>query len=115
MGSIGALMQEAIENYAQLNKKFHENIILYRDGVGESQFKDVLDIEVKSIQETFGALKKKFKMEKYDPKFMEIIVQKEIHHRFFQASGGKLFNPASGTVVCSEVVSTKYWDFYLTA
>ena len=83
MGSIGGLVQQAIENYARMNKKFPENIILYRDGVGESQFKEVLEREISSIRETFGIIKKKFNLDQYDPKFMEIIVQKDIHHRFF--------------------------------
>jgi hypothetical protein len=36
MDKIGFLMENAIINYFQKNKYYPENIILYRDGVGDS-------------------------------------------------------------------------------
>jgi hypothetical protein len=36
MGKIGLLMEKAIINYFKINKFYPENIILYRDGVGDS-------------------------------------------------------------------------------
>ena len=46
---------------------------------------------------------------------MEVIVQKKINERFFLQTNKGLDNPNSGTVICDQTVSTKYWDFYLVA
>jgi aubergine-like protein len=46
---------------------------------------------------------------------MEVIVQKKINDRFFMPPQRGLANPSSGTVICDETVSTKFWDFYLVA
>ena len=105
-------MEKAVLNYFEKNKFFPENIILYRDGVGESQFVAVQKVEVGNILKIFEKLKDKYS---FKPNFMEVIVQKKINERFFLQTNKGLDNPNSGTVICDQTVSTKYWDFYLVA
>ena len=114
MDQIAILMEKAIINYFERNKFYPENIILYRDGVGESQFLAIQNVEVKNIIDVFKRIGDKYKFN-FTPKFMEIIVQKKINERFFLQTNKGLDNPNSGTVICEQTVSTKYWDFYLVA
>ena len=51
--------------------------------------------------------------EKYEPQFVEFIINKRINERFFAQSGGKIYNPSSGTLVCEEVVNDKFFEFFL--
>ena len=81
MERIGLLFEKAVQNYVLINKSLPENIIIYRDGVGESQFDAVLKVEVRNV---LAVIKKiggtKFN---YNCKIMEVIVQKKINERFF--------------------------------
>lgn len=58
-----------------------QNIIIFRDGVSESQFNQVLNIELNQIIEAC-----KFMDEQWDPKFLFIVAQKTHHTKFFQAN-----------------------------
>jgi aubergine-like protein len=46
MRDIANHLQAALKEYSEMNKKLPDTIIIYRDGVGESQIVDVLQIEV---------------------------------------------------------------------
>ena len=37
-GKIGTLVERALRNYYQLNEKYPDNIVLYRDDVSDGQF-----------------------------------------------------------------------------
>jgi len=83
-------------------------LIFYRDGVSESQFKQVLELElplIKSACEEFGV----------NPKITLIIVGKRHHIQFFpfQGEGDKSGNCAAGTVVDRDVTHPTDHDFYL--
>ncbi|KAJ6864167.1 hypothetical protein NC651_034873 [Populus alba x Populus x berolinensis] len=54
-------------------------IIIFRDGVSESQFNQVLNIELDQIIEAC-----KFLDESWSPKFTVIVAQKNHHTKFFQ-------------------------------
>lgn len=89
-----------------------ENIIIYRDGVSESQFSTVLRDELPLIRK---ACEKKFPK---DPPNLTVIVSVKRHQtRFYPADGNKVRsgNVRSGTVVDRGVTQARYWDFYLTA
>ena len=114
MERIGVLVKKAIYNFFKINQIFPENIILYRDGVGEGQFSAVRDREVVNILNIIKEIGTEREFD-YQCKFMEVIVQKKRNERFFQETNKGLVNPMSGTVVMDQTVSTKFWDFYLVA
>lgn len=60
----------------------HSNLLrsIYRDGVSESQFSQVLNIELEQIIKAC-----EFLDSEWSPKFTLIIAQKKHHTRFFQA------------------------------
>ena len=99
--------------YERINGDLPNHIIIYRDGVGESQRKLVMNIEFPSIQECIQAKYNKLS----HPVMTEIIVNKRINQRFFAANKNSFNNPEEGTLVQSEVVcdeaSDSKFDFYL--
>nr|KAJ0191754.1 hypothetical protein LSAT_V11C800449270 [Lactuca sativa] len=74
-----------------------KNPIKYiRDGVSESQFNQVLNIELDQIIEA-----NKFLDEKWNPKFLVIIAQKNHHTKFFQQGFPDNFQP--GTMIDNKI------------
>uniref|UniRef100_A0A803LZQ6 Uncharacterized protein n=1 Tax=Chenopodium quinoa TaxID=63459 RepID=A0A803LZQ6_CHEQI len=84
---------------------------IIRDGVSESQFKQVLNIEFEQILQACKVLD-----ESWSPKFTIIIAQKNHHTKFFKPeSPNKYDNVPPGTVVDSKVCDPRYYDFYMCA
>ncbi|KAG7445462.1 argonaute-like protein [Guyanagaster necrorhizus] len=91
---------------AQIKPK---RIIVYRDGVSEGQFKEVLDTEL-------AALKAACKKLAVDAKITFIIVAKRHHIRFFPTSretADDTGNCQAGTVVDRGIGHPTEFDFYL--
>jgi aubergine-like protein len=104
------------------NGALPDHIFIYRDGVGDSMRKQVIQFELDQL--------KKILTDEYDPKgegvelpnVTLIIVNKRVRQRFFEKTqgghGGQIFNPPQGTYVDtgfveqSEVVDGKF-DFFL--
>ncbi|KAH0425471.1 piwi domain-containing protein [Colletotrichum camelliae] len=92
-----------------------EFIIIYRDGVSESQFTQVLEIELPMIRKACGQL--------YPPKQrpkLAIIVSVKRHQTRFYPTSDQNMDPKSrniknGTVVDRGVTQACVWDFFLTA
>uniref|UniRef100_A0A0D9UZK6 Piwi domain-containing protein n=1 Tax=Leersia perrieri TaxID=77586 RepID=A0A0D9UZK6_9ORYZ len=81
---------------------------LIRDGVSESQFTQVLNIELDQIIEAC-----KFLDENWSPKFTLIVAQKNHHTKFFVP--GSPNNVPPGTVVDNTVCHPRNNDFYMCA
>ncbi|KAJ4720457.1 Argonaute family protein [Melia azedarach] len=105
----GIIRELLLDFYSSSGNRKPENIIIFRDGVSESQFNQVLNIELDQIIEAC-----KFLDEKWSPKFMVIIAQKNHHTKFFQ-SGGIPDNVPPGTIVDNGVCHPRNNDFYLCA
>ena len=82
-----------------------EKIIFYRDGVGESQFQEVLMNELSAIQKACFELK-----EDYKPAITFIVVIKRHHINIWSMNKedqrGKTKNVPAGTVICLLIVYT---------
>ncbi|KAL8028725.1 hypothetical protein ABFS82_14G176300 [Erythranthe guttata] len=89
-------------------KRKPEQIIIFRDGVSESQFNQVLNIELEQIIEAC-----KFLDETWSPKFMVVVAQKNHHTKFFQANGPD--NVPPGTVIDNGICHPRTNDFYMCA
>ncbi|KAI9115314.1 hypothetical protein K1719_013633 [Acacia pycnantha] len=85
-----------------------EHIVIFRDGVSESQFNQVLNIELSQIIQAC-----KHFQESWDPKFTVIIAQKNHHTKFFQANAQE--NVPPGTVIDNRICHPKNNDFYMCA
>lgn len=109
-----ANIQKMFHALASLWRAGHNNanpahIIYFRDGVGEGQFAQVLDYEIKGIKQFLA----KVIPPKNMPKFTVIVATKRHHIRFFPQKGDKNGNPLPGTLVEKEVTHPFMFDFYL--
>jgi hypothetical protein len=94
--------------------RYPENIVIYRDGVSEGQFSQVLDKELPCIRE---ACRKKYSPQ-FQPKLTIVVSVKRHQTRFYPSVTDEMSrsgNTLNGTVVDRGVTQTRYWDFFLTA
>lgn len=104
----GIVRELLLDFYSSSGQRKPSQIIIFRDGVSESQFNQVLNIELDQIIEAC-----KFLDENWSPKFTVIIAQKNHHTKFFQA--GSPDNVPPGTVIDKEVCHPHNFDFYMCA
>jgi len=101
---------KAIEAFRAKNKINPERVIVYRDGVGQSQMGPVIDNEV-------GCFNKAFEKVGVKPELVFVIVQKKTTSRFKDGRS----NPPPGTMINKDIVATSAthaklktnFDFYL--
>lgn len=104
----GIIRELLIDFYNSSGNRKPDNIIIFRDGVSESQFNQVLNNELSQIIEAC-----KFLDEKWNPKFLVIVAQKNHHTKFFQP--GSPDNVPPGTVVDNKICHPRNYDFYMCA
>ncbi|KAI8573323.1 hypothetical protein RHMOL_Rhmol01G0268200 [Rhododendron molle] len=104
----GIMRELLLDFYVTSGKRKPEQIIIFRDGVSESQFNQVLNIELDQIIEAC-----KFLDENWTPKFVVIVAQKNHHTKFFQP--GSPDNVPPGTVIDNKICHARNNDFYMCA
>ncbi|ETI24054.1 hypothetical protein G647_03423 [Cladophialophora carrionii CBS 160.54] len=113
--SLAELMEGRLLKWQQHNGgKLPLNIIIYRDGVSESQYQQVLEDELPRIQSACAKVYPAAKMS--PPRLAIIIVGKRHNTRFYAPSKkGKVEDPQCGTVVDRGVTEARHWDFFMQA
>lgn len=109
--TLGNQLIERLKTWKQNNKKeLPDNIIVYRDGVSEGQYKAVLKTEVATIRDASAYYYKED--EKGPPNLIFIVTVKRHQTRFYPMNGeaDKKGNPKNGLVV-DDVINT--WSFFL--
>lgn len=100
--------------FVKKTKKVPRRILLFRDGVSESQYDAVMAEELREVKES---IKKMYESTPVMPKLTFVICIKRHHVRLFpNARGdavGKSMNVAPGTVVDTDVASPDEFDFWL--
>ncbi|XP_049343049.1 protein argonaute 4-like [Solanum verrucosum] len=104
----GIMRELLIDFYSSSRQMKPQHIIVFRDGVSESQFNQVLNIELDQIIEACKLLD-----EMWSPKFVIIVAQKNHHTKFFQS--GSPNNVPPGTIIDNKVCHPRNNDFYLCA
>ncbi|ONK70265.1 uncharacterized protein A4U43_C05F31950 [Asparagus officinalis] len=107
-GDDGIIRELLMDFYETSHGRKPAHVIIFRDGVSESQFNQVLNIELNQICKAFYHLG-----EKTLPKFTLIVAQKNHHTKLFQ--DGAPENVPAGTVVDTKVVHPRHYDFYMCA
>ncbi|KAK6134690.1 hypothetical protein DH2020_031615 [Rehmannia glutinosa] len=102
----GIMRELLVDFYKTSNGRKPAQVIVFRDGVSESQFAQVLNIELDQIIKAYQHLG-----ESDIPKFTVIVAQKNHHTKLFQASAAE--NVPSGTVVDTKIVHPRNYDFYM--
>lgn len=118
------LMHKALIGYHKANNKWPENVIVYRDGVGDSQLTLFVRKEIKDYEKAFDKLG-------ISPKLTVIVCQKRINLRLFgqcpiasrtarrcpfnrRCNGRETYHsPMAGTIVDNIITSKTLSDFFL--
>lgn len=82
-----------------------EQMIIFRDGVSESQFDQVLNVELQAILKACNHIETG-----YRPKVTLIVAQKNHHTKLFPTGQG---NVQPGTIVDAQICHPRNFDFYL--
>lgn len=113
------MMKSRLALWRKANKGvLPENILVYRDGVGESQYKIVLDSELPLIKQACEEVYPPTDTKKKLPRITIIVVGKRHNTRFYpskEAEADKSSNCQNGTIVDRDVTETRNWDFFLQA
>ncbi|KFW06672.1 Piwi-like 2 [Fulmarus glacialis] len=93
----------------QMNHCLPKKIVVYRDGVSDSQLDTVLKYEIPQMQKCFDTF------ENYQPSMVVMVVQKQISTNFYTLTAEQLASPPPGTVIDHTVTSSDWQDFFLLA
>lgn len=102
-----------LQLWAGKNKTTPSNIIIFRDGVSEGQFSQVLEVELPKIRKACAEI-----CGKATPKMTIVVSVKRHQTRFYPSQEGEKTrsgNVQCGTVVDRDVTQARFWDFFLTA
>ncbi|KAL8249861.1 hypothetical protein R6Q59_006729 [Mikania micrantha] len=109
------MVEEILNDFVRELQKLPKRLILFRDGVSETQFQKVLLDELQAIRVAC------LRFSGYNPPISFVVVQKRHHTRLFPVepmlvNGQNQFsdeNVPPGTVVDSVITHPKEFDFYL--
>lgn len=100
------MVKELWFNFHRKQQCKPKNVLFFRDGVGEGQFKEVVEDELHQLEKALRAAGG----EGYDPSVTMIVVQKR-HHTFLFPENSP--NVAPGTVVEQVITHPLNTDFYI--
>ncbi|XP_071942451.1 protein argonaute-2-like isoform X2 [Antedon mediterranea] len=106
------MVTELLINFKKCTGVQPKKIIMYRDGVSEGQFQQVLDSELMAIRRACSSLHSEYK-----PGITFLTVQKRHHTRLFcvdrRDENGRGRNVPAGTIVDRDITHPVNWDFFL--
>lgn len=112
IAELSEMVRELLVNFYRTTQFKPARIIMYRDGVSEGQFPQVLHHELRAIRHACLQLEAG-----YQPGITFIVVQKRHHTRLFCADRkeqiGKSGNIPAGTTVDTGITHPREFDFYL--
>ncbi|TYH02080.1 hypothetical protein ES288_A09G109700v1 [Gossypium darwinii] len=109
----GGMVRELLLAFFKSTRQKPSRIILYRAGVSEGQFSQVLLYEMDAIRKACCSLQ-----EGYMPRVTFVVVQKRHHTRLFPTDRNKTDrsgNILPGTVVDTSICHPTEFDFYLNS
>ena len=120
VSDLGDMMKSRLELWKTLGKhqSYPDNILIYRDGVSEGQYDQVLEKELPLIRKACVDMYPATATKGGLPKISIVIVGKRHHTRFYptnERDADRSSNPTCGTVVDRGVTEPKKWDFFMQA
>ncbi|GAB1601208.1 piwi-like protein 1 [Argonauta hians] len=101
----------ALKKYHEMNHMLPKRIVVFRDGVSDSQLSVVSGYEVEQLSKCFQHFGDNF-----SPLLSVIIVQKRINTRIYINQGrNSVGNPAPGTIVDHSITRKNWYDFFLVS
>lgn len=118
VSGLDSLFKSRLHLWMKRNDSYPENILVYRDGVSEGEYHQVLDQELPALRKACEELYPAFFTKQGIPYITIIIVGKRHNTRFYPTKKedvDRSSNPQNGTVVDRGVTEARNWDFYLQA
>lgn len=118
VADLGDMLKSRLQLWKAKNNVLPENLLIYRDGVSESQYELVLDQELPLLRAACSELYPVPDTKKGLPYLTIVICGKRHHTRFYSSTvqdADRSSNPRNGTVVDRGVTEPDLWDFYLQA
>ncbi|EAU83532.1 QDE2 protein [Coprinopsis cinerea okayama7 len=118
LDELSDMFVERLLLYEKKNRCLPERIFVYRDGVSEGQFDQVLERELVQIREACKKLSTKERKVQYKPSITIIICGKRHRAEFFSTNSqyaDRNGNTRPGTVVDRGITGVFDFDFYLQA
>ncbi|RKF71355.1 Protein argonaute 5 [Golovinomyces cichoracearum] len=118
VSDLESLLISRLELWQKKNRTLPENILIYRDGVSEGQYKLVLNDELPQIRNACRLQYPANDTKRGLPKISIVVCGKRHHTRFYPkslAEADRSTNCVAGTVVDRGVTEARNWDFYLQA
>jgi len=121
MDALKTAFVDCMIKYWDVNHRWPQHILVFRDGVGDGQLEVTEKHEAEQFIRTFrhvngdngDTLNDKLP-EDYNPGFTFCVVQKRINTRIYLQTGPRSYeNPPCGTVLDHTVTRFKYKDFFL--
>ncbi len=117
VSGLAGMLESRIKLWGGKNNRLPDNILVYRDGVSEGQYKIVIDKELPDLRKACIATYGDSYKEGHRPRLTILIVGKRHHTRFYptMANDALRGNTKPGTVVDRGVTEGQNWDFHLQA
>ncbi|OTA55881.1 Piwi-domain-containing protein [Hypoxylon sp. EC38] len=126
VSELDKMLSSCLKRWNTRHGDYPKNILVYRDGVSEGQFKKVLEEELPLLRKACRELYPASQPKKGLPRISVIIVVKRHHTRFYLTEKNRTqddkkddkrenLNPQPGTVVDRGVTEARNWDFFLQA
>ena len=123
--ALGSMFKSRLEIWRKEHDSLPENILIYRDGVSEGQYKPVIEMEIKKqLRPVCHKLYNASLQKQGLPRITFIVVGKRHHTRFYPTTmydtqnhvkqiDTRTSNPVGGTVVDRGITEARNWDFFL--
>lgn len=100
-----------LKTFYRHNQAWPDLVVVYRDGVSDTQLNVVQEHEVPQFLSCFKEMNNG-----HQPKFAYVVVQKRINTRLYNIPRpGQYDNPAPGTVVDYHITRRAWYDFFLVS
>ncbi|KAF7997591.1 hypothetical protein HCN44_006162 [Aphidius gifuensis] len=103
---------KALHKYREYNNALPQQIVIYRDGVGEGQVPYVFEHEVQNIRSRVANFYQKGPTE---IQMAYVVVTKRLNTRLFADNRGQIGNPPPGTIVDDVITCPTKYDFFVVA
>jgi len=116
VAALEGMILSLLKLFEKRNGKLPENILIYRDGVSEGQYQQVLELELPLIRNACRQAYPATATKQGFPKITIVICGKRHHTRFYpvaEANADRSSNCEPGTVVDRGVTEVRNWDFFL--
>ncbi|XP_057268584.1 piwi-like protein 2 [Pezoporus wallicus] len=107
--SLRLCLADALQHFHEMNHCLPRKIVVFRDGVSDSQLDTVLRYEIPQLQKCFDTF------ESYEPGLAVLVVQKQHSTNLYVPVAEQLAAPPPGTVLDHTVTSSQWQDFFLLA